>query len=374
MASNSAMTTARFLMDCPSPQHRAVAGALRLALTGDLAPGVEDDCARTDPMVFAEIAQSHFVDTALAPAFAESGPIAALFPEDLALFFGERAAANGRRNERLKAQLEMIGAAFVRDGIAAVALKGATELVDPWWRAPSGRYLSDLDLLVSENVASRASKILASLGAEQPNTDEGPSDHHHLPPFLAPDWEAMVELHIHIGDPAIAARLPEARVLNEASPSHLPGILLPKPEDRLMHLLLHAPKGGFGARGGRLYLREIANIWAAQEHLGEAALNEVEDKIATHDGPGKALPYGELVDAKLGARQRPSSRAARSALTRFGRPEQDSRRETLTWGYYYLKQALTDKTRRSEYLAKVTRKGGLKALRAFHKRRRNMTR
>jgi hypothetical protein len=234
--------------------------------------------------------------------------------------------------------------------------------------------LSDLDLLVSENLASRASKLLTSLGAEQPNTDDGPSDHHHLPPFLAPNWEAMVELHIHVGDPSIAAHLPEARILNEASPSHLPGILLPKPEDRLMHLLLHAPKGGFGARGGRLYLREIANIWAAQEHLGEAALNEVEDKIAAHDEPGKALPYGELVDAILGARQRPSSRAARSALKRFGRPEQDSRRETLTWGYYYLKQALTDKTRRSEYLAKVTRKGGLKALRAFHRRRRNMTR
>jgi hypothetical protein len=62
------------------------------------------------------------------------------------------------------------------------------------------------------------------------------------------------------------------------------------------------------------------------------------------------------------------------ALTRFGRPEQDRRRETLTWGLYYLRSAFADKTRRKDYLAKLTRRGGLKALRDFHARRRNMTR
>ena len=164
MASNAAMTKERFLVDCPSPPHRAVAGALRLALTGDLAPGVEDDCAETDAMAFAEIAQSHYIDTALAPAFAENGPIRACFPDDLALFINEMAAANARRNARLTEQLEIIGAAFATNGIAVVALKGACELVEPWWSDPGGRYLSDLDLLVSQDDATRASEILIALG------------------------------------------------------------------------------------------------------------------------------------------------------------------------------------------------------------------
>ena len=150
LASNADMPQERFLADCPSPPHRAVAGLLRLALTGHLADGAEEDCSASDAMAVAEIAQGHFVDTALAPAFVEGSPIRDYFPDDLALFFTEMATANGRRNEKLKAQLGSIGAAFSDKGIEAVALKGACELIDPWWAEPAGRYLSDLDLLVSE--------------------------------------------------------------------------------------------------------------------------------------------------------------------------------------------------------------------------------
>ena len=374
MASNGAMTKERFLFDCPSPPHRAVAGALRLALTGDLAPGVEDDCAETDAMAFAEIAQSHYIATALAPAFAENGPIRACFPDDLALFINEMAAANARRNARLREQLEIIGAAFATNGIAAVALKGACELVEPWWSDPGGRYLSDLDLLVSQDDATRAAEILIALGAEQADADASPADHHHLPPHQAPNWEAMVELHIQVGPPNIAVHLPSQEVLANASPSSLPGILLPTPEDRLKHLLLHAPMGGVGVRGGRLYLREVGNIWAAQEHLGLEVSRDVEDQIRTSDAGTGVYPYGSLTDAILGSGERPQSRKARSALQRLGRPREDRLRQSIEWGVYYLGTALADPAKRRQYVEKLLRPGGMKAVRAFHARRRNMTR
>ena len=121
-------------------------------------------------------------------------------------------------------------------------------------------------------------------------------------------------------------------------------------------------------------MREVGNIWAAQEHLGLEAIRDVEDQIGASDERDSQIPFSSLTDAILGSGQRPSHRAALKALARFGRPEQDSRRETLTWGLYYLKSALADKTRRKDYLAKLTRPGGLKALRDFHMRRRNMTR
>jgi hypothetical protein len=71
---------------------------------------------------------------------------------------------------------------------------------------------------------------------------------------------------------------------------------------------------------------------------------------------------------------KPETREARVALTRLGRPERDQRRDTLSWGMYYLWAALSDPTKRRDYLAKLLRPGGTKALRAFHARRRNLMR
>ena len=373
MASNAAMSKPRFLVDCPSPAHRAVAGALRLALTGNLAPGVEDDCAAADPMAFAEIAQSHYIDMALAPAFADKSPLREHFPDDLALFFTEMAAANARRNARLRAQLETIGAAFASKGIAAVALKGACELVEPWWPEPGGRYLSDLDLLVQQGDATRAAEVLLELGATSAD-DEGPKDHHHLPPFLAPDWATMVELHIEVGPPNMAAHLPADAVIANARASSLPGILIPTPEDRLLHLLLHAPKGGFGLMGGRLYLREIANIGAASARLGANVLQRAEDRIRSSDERSETYPYGAITEAILGSAARPQAREARATLRHFGRPQKMRWRDTLRWSVYYVKAALTDPKQRRKYVQNLLRPGKLKALREFHERSRRMMR
>ena len=97
---------------------------------------------------FAEIAQSHYIDTALDHAFHPDSPLAEAMPDDLGVFFLDMAAANARRNAALLKQLTEIAAAMQGAGITCVALKGAAELLAPWWDTPNGRYLSDLDLLV----------------------------------------------------------------------------------------------------------------------------------------------------------------------------------------------------------------------------------
>ena len=362
-----------YLSDCGSQAHRAVAGACRLALTGQLAPGVLEDVAASDAMAFAEIAQSHHIDTALAPAFAEGSPLLPTVPADLALFFREMAVANGRRNAALKRQLGEIGAAFAAASIPCLALKGAAELLDPWWPRPEARYLSDLDLLVRGDDLLRAGRVLEELGATQ-DALAPPEGHHHAAPHLAAHWAAMVELHVAVGPGTVARLLPAASTMAAARPSGTRGIALPAPSDRLIHLVAHAPRSGAGRRSARLCLRDLAGVWLAAAALGPRDQACVAARFAAIGETGLLERYLEAAAAAFSPAPPALSRRTRAALAAYGRPGRDRGRDALAWLAHYCRTMLTDGAARRRYWDRIRQPSRLAAVLRFHRRRHRLLR
>lgn len=362
-----------FLRDCQSSVHRAVAGTCRLALTGELAAGVLEDVAASDAMAFAEIAQSHHIDNALAPAFAEGSPLLPAVPADLALFFREMAVANGRRNAALRRQLGEIGAAFAAASIPCVALKGAAELLDPWWPRPEARYLSDLDLLVRGDDLLRAGRVLEALGATQ-DVHAPPEGHHHAAPHLAAHWTAMVELHVATGPATVARLLPAAQTMASARPSGTCGIALPAPSDRLIHLVAHAPTSGAGRRSARLCLRDLAGVWLAAAALDPRDEARVAARFAAIGEAGLLERYLEAAAAAFSPAPPALSCRTRAALAALGRPRRDRGRDALAWLAYYCRSTLTDSAARRRYWHRIRHPSRLAAVLRFHRRRHRLLR
>ena len=353
-----------------------VAGALRYSSTNILTPETLRAAANTDEMAFAEIAQSHYIDTALDHAFHPGSPLAEALPDDLGVFFREMAAANARRNAALLKQLTEIAAAMQGAGIACVALKGAAELLDAWWDTPNGRYLSDLDLLVPENEIEAAHGVMLSLGA---SSHEPPNfvalTHHHLPAYTADHWIAQVELHRRIGVGDVDALLPAKDVIANARPTDLAGICVPSPTHRLVHLIAHSQLAGGRHLMRRVLLRDLTGAHFAFAKMTEADIAAAEHIFSKCGFSELWAGYRELAHLVFGPDNAiASTKWARRALRRFGNPKGERWFEAFAWAAHYACVLLSTKERRHHYGDGPSRKRSLGDLWRFHKRRNRLIR
>ncbi|UIP07465.1 nucleotidyltransferase family protein [Erythrobacter sp. SDW2] len=152
-------------------------------------------------------------------------------------------------------------------GIRAVALKGAWAA---WhaYAAPAERPMRDVDLLVGEERALDAFKLLLAQGYRQEEasarTPERSLAHDkHLPPLLAPDG-VRLELHMRLWERSEAIGWPmpadeSAAMLARAAPTGDDPVTYLSAEDRLVHAVVH---GAYSNRlnGGPVTLLDIAAI------------------------------------------------------------------------------------------------------------------
>lgn len=145
------------------------------------------------------------------------------------------------RNQRLRAELLRLAAAFAREGLEPLLLKGATHLVDPPGRNPARRILGDLDLLFRPGQAEAAQALLLRLGwILDPDTEPAPDDLHHLSRLVHPDQDLPIEVHRH---PLHGSGEEWAHEFFEASvpaPDASIPVRLPCLHHRLLHNALHA--------------------------------------------------------------------------------------------------------------------------------------
>ena len=233
---------------CPSAPHRAVLGLLPIALGYTRSRAfmgfLENDLKASKPEDIVRISTYHYVHTVLASAFDNAPELRASIPRDLEIYFAEMQIANLRRNEKFLQQLKEIGEKFADRGIEGIVLKGGAELVAPAHKNPGIRFLSDLDILVSNEDIDAASYALQELGGIKKQDGPDQSARHHLPQIFSPDWAGPVELHKRLGGETKDEPLPARVVIENSRASHLRGILVPTNEHRFIHMILHAKADG----------------------------------------------------------------------------------------------------------------------------------
>jgi hypothetical protein len=183
------------------------------------------------------------------PAFVAAG---VRFDEQTEAAASQRAVARELDHAAHLALLDELDAAFARDAIAAVALKGpllAERLYSP---TPSVRVTSDVDILVAENDLERAMAALAAVGyvpREGPDEERYRREHHHL--HLFHPNALPLELHFHayrgFGRVLPAEPLIARRMLFIARGYRALGVL--SAPDELVYLAVHAAAHRFERLG-----------------------------------------------------------------------------------------------------------------------------
>lgn len=189
----------------------------------------------------AAFASLHFLAPALYPALSEKGLTVEL-PADFTGFLEAIYELNAERNRELLHETARIAAILGDGGIEPpVVLKGTAYLITGVMRHTGGRFIADLDLLLSPKDAEEAVRILVQSGMSCLWPGRTPLDNsrHHYPRLGRPDCRFGVEVH---------TRLPEAYsllcgddILRGSTASSVEGapVRVPSPEHLVLHHILH---------------------------------------------------------------------------------------------------------------------------------------
>lgn len=360
------------LSACPSAAHRALLKLVALAVSGHRHPGLERDLARAPVARWLPLAHVSHALPVLPEAQADAAARRGL-PDDLWLFLAEMRRGNADRNARLAAQLAELSDGLERAGVEVVALKGMAEILAPTYADPAARFVSDLDLLVPEEATGEVGRILAAAGyAAQDDGHPVWATHHHRPPFLRRAEEGPVELHLRIGPGAADRLLPAAAVRAAALPSALPGVRVPAPLHRAMHLAAHGRLGPrhFSA-GVPLSLRDLHGFHRFGRVFGPATMDEASARFAA---AGQAEAWETLealsaavLDPDALPRLAPEAIArARRGLRAYGQPGRRRAGNLAAWLAHYGSAALSDRRTLGRYLSVLRSPERRRSLVALH--------
>ena len=151
---------------------------------------------------------------------------------------------NAARNIYLRSELHKVLQVLTEQDIPVILLKGAA-LLETIYESPALRFMSDIDLLVPEEKANTAQKLVCEIGYRPAGNSEVQRQtrqfHSHLPALLKENGTAVFEIHSHIVPRDSALRFDIAEFWRRAYVSFIDGVevRLPAPEDMLVHLTVH---------------------------------------------------------------------------------------------------------------------------------------
>lgn len=228
-------------------------------------------------------------------------------PESWQSFMREQHRQTLLRHQRITAALEAINDRATVQGLAAVALKGAALHALGVYR-PGERPMSDIDLLVGEADAQRATQLLASLGYIKTGSVWKHEIFEHaqsrararawqaalvtLPLGEHANYPVKIELHTRIVE---KLPLSEIVITGRIFPRSPVAGLNPYPSSNalLLHLLLHAA-GNLCSRQLRLmHLHDLARIAA---RMTAADWRDLLEMLPAPSTPWWALPPLELLN------------------------------------------------------------------------------
>lgn len=160
-------------------------------------------------------------------------------------------AAAALRNVHMMHVLERVVAAFERAGVPVMLLKGAA-LQLLLYAKPDERPMGDLDLLIRPEDVGRADRVLVELGARRGEPlvreDFFPRYYYETEYELGELVPIKIDLHVRPFRPLRYARMvPEDALWADAEPIKVgrANAMVPRAEDMLIHLAVHAAVHGF---------------------------------------------------------------------------------------------------------------------------------
>ncbi|MCH7591688.1 MAG: nucleotidyltransferase family protein [Planctomycetes bacterium] len=155
------------------------------------------------------------------------------------------------RNLRMMRVLERIAAKFNEAGVPLMVLKGAA-LHLTLYEQPDDRAMADLDLMIRPDDVDQASHLLEQLGGLRGEPlvrdDFFPRFHYEIEYTLGNIYPVRIDLHVRPFRPLRYARLVPPDALWDRAEGVSIGrakILVPSPDDMLLHLAVHAAVHGF---------------------------------------------------------------------------------------------------------------------------------
>ncbi len=188
---------------------------------------------------------------------------------------------NIARNMYLYAELARIVKAFHDKGINTIVLKGAA-LAKFVYRDIGLRSMIDIDLLVKQEDLLHARDIVSDLNyvpeVRRSSEEWYRKNHHHLPVYINREKSILIELHWNIADNC--GGMNTDAWWKRAGNVQIDGqdVLMPAPEDILMHLCLHLFNHGYPPE---MMLRAMCDISATLDRYQgeidwEAFQNEID--------------------------------------------------------------------------------------------------
>ncbi len=160
--------------------------------------------------------------------------------EEFLQFLAEVAEQNKCRNRSIRDQMLVVKKTLEAAGIQPIWLKGAAHLLDGWELMGETRFLSDIDLLVSELELPQAIEALGN-SSFHPQPDQFDNDHHHYPRLYHEHHSVGVEVHRRIvreADGLFNRWLAENNATEEVMWANHQWIV-PSLKTRLFHLVHH---------------------------------------------------------------------------------------------------------------------------------------
>lgn len=350
---------------CDSAPHRAVLGLLAVALGQAAYEGLPNDLTASPPEQLAAIANQGHVQTILHSAFVQMPALEDFVPLDLRIYFAEMQRANSNRNAQAKQQLSEISKILAPHGIPVVALKGAADVLDPLHQTPAHRYISDLDLLIPAAQISEAARLLREAkGLPTTPKDIAPGPHHHLAQIVHPDWLFTVELHVRPGSDAVSRVLDVKSMIAKSNPTHIPGVLIPTLEDRLLQHVLHGMELRHDTAA--LNLRLLSDHMQYLKVLPEPTLNQALSRL---NDVGLSAWLQDLTSLSETMNGAAANSWAGQALSQFGMPQDARRNDTVFWIKRYAMRFIQHKDYRKQALRKALSPTAWAEFVQFHRER-----
>lgn len=352
---------------CNSAPHRAVLGLLAVALGRAAYDGLFDDLAASPPEQLAAIANQGHAQTILHSAFVKMPALEDVVPLDLRIYFAEMQRANSERNAQAKAQLAEISDILAPHGILVVALKGAADVLDPLHQTPAHRYISDLDLLVPADQISEAARLLRDAkGLPVTPKNIAPGPHHHLAQIVHPDFMFTIELHIRPGSDAVSQVLSAKSMIERSKATHIPGVLIPSVEDRLLQHVLHGMELRHDTAA--LNLRLLSDHMRYLQMTPDATLKQALSRL---NDVGLVAWLQDLTALSKAMEGIPpaADNWAGQALARFGMPQDARMDDTVFWIKRYVKRFIQNGDYRKQALRKILSPTAWAEFVQFHRER-----
>ena len=222
-----------------------------------------------------EAASHHLVTPAIAYGLRHSSGL----PSTVEEYFQAVLFLNRDRNRVIMETLTGALQELNKAGIVPVLLKGAASIAGALYPDSAMRILGDLDVLVPQDQARNAARVLSAIGYE--TVDKGTvrySEHHHLAPLRHIETGVFIELHTQPVLQELKSFLDAETMIAKAvrAPFTQCSAFLPAPTHRIIHAIVHdqLSDGNYARR--RLNIRQLLELAAlANRHANDIDWEQV---------------------------------------------------------------------------------------------------